>query len=255
MTVAMLLAMTAPLGACGFEIVDTGYRGVETEFGKIKGESLTEGLHFYNPFTSNIIELEVRTIRNDNKTLAYTKDIQQAGIAYTVNYHLDATKAHTVFQEVGKNWEEKLVPQVVEGSIKSIIGKWEAVKLIENRQKATIAIFDDIKLALDVKGVIVENFELTNIDYSGDFEKAVEAKVTAIQRASEAKNKTVQIQEEAKQKVIAAQAEAKSMTIRSAALSQNQALIEYEAVMKWDGKLPQYMLGGATPFINVPSSK
>ena len=66
-----------------------------------------------------------------------------------------------------------------------------------------------------------------------------------------AKNKTVQVQEEARQKVIAAEAEARSMAIRAQALTQNKALVEYEAVKKWDGKLPEYMLGNSVPFINV----
>lgn len=46
--------------------------------------------------------------------------------------------------------------------------------------------------------------------------------------------------------------EAESMKIKSQALSENKQLIGYEAVKKWDGKLPQYM-GGETPipFINI----
>ena len=83
------------------------------------------------------------------------------------------------------------------------------------------------------------------------FEKAIESKVTAEQEALKAKNKTVQIQEEAKQKVISAEAEAKSMAIRANALSQNKALVEYEAVKKWDGKLPDYMMGNSVPFISL----
>ena len=70
-----------------------------------------------------------------------------------------------------------------------------------------------------------------------------------------AKNRTVQIQEEAKQKIISAEAEAKSMAIRANALTQNKALVEYEAVQKWDGKLPEYMLGNSVPFINVGNKK
>ena len=61
----------------------------------------------------------------------------------------------------------------------------------------------------------------------------------------------MQIEEEAKQKLISAEAEAKSMRIRATALTQNKALVEYEAVQKWDGKMPQYMLGGSVPFINI----
>lgn len=59
------------------------------------------------------------------------------------------------------------------------------------------------------------------------------------------------IHEEAKQKVIQAEAEAKAMAIKSEALSKNKALVEYEAVLKWNGELPQYMMGNSVPFINV----
>ena len=96
---------------------------------------------------------------------------------------------------------------------------------------------------------------MTEINYSDVFERAIESKVTAEQEALKAKNKTVQVQEEAKQKVIAAEAEAKSMAIRAKALSQNKSLVQYEAVQKWDGKMPQYMMGNSVPFINVSPSK
>ena len=31
----------------------------------------------------------------------------------------------------------------------------------------------------------------------------------------------------------------------------NKNLVEYEAVQKWDGKLPQYMMGNSVPFVNL----
>ena len=80
-------------------------------------------------------------------------------------------------------------------------------------------------------------------------------KVTAIKKAIEEQNRTKQIQEQAKQTVLTAQASAESMRIRANALQQNARLVEYEAVQKWDGKMPQYMLGGGVPFINIPHSK
>jgi len=217
----------------------------------IAADFALEGIYFYNPITSNIIEMNVKTIRVDGKTEAYTKDVQQADIQYTTNYRLDSANVHNVYRDVGKNWDEVLTPQVITGTIKSVIGTWEAVPLVENRQNVAALITEAIAAKLLTKGVIVDNFELTNIDYTKDFNKAVEDKVTAIQRASEAKNKTVQVQEEANQKVIAAKAEAESMRIRSEALSQNKSLVDYEAVQKWNGVLPQYVMGGAVPFMNL----
>ena len=41
------------------------------------------------------------------------------------------------------------------------------------------------------------------------------------------------------------------MAIRAQALTQNKNLVEYEAVQKWDGKLPQYMMGNSVPFVHL----
>lgn len=243
------------LTGCGFEIVDTGHRGVEISLGKAGEESLEEGLYFYNPLTSNIIEMDVRTQKSNVDTFVYTKDVQQAKLTGVINYNLDKSKANEVYKDVGTAWDSVLVPQVVEGSIKNIIGKWDAVDLVANRDKAAEAIKNAIIGGLSERGVTVTHFEISNIDFADEFEKAVEAKVVAIQRASESENKTKQIQEEAKQKVIAAKAEAESMKIRSEALSQNKSLVEYEAVQKWNGILPVQMLGNTMPFLNVTGNK
>ena len=78
----------------------------------------------------------------------------------------------------------------------------------------------------------------------------------AQQKAIEEQNRTKQIEEQARQKVLSAEAEAKSMQIRAEALEQNAKLVEWEAVQKWNGVLPQYMLGsGTTPFINLNPGK
>ena len=44
---------------------------------------------------------------------------------------------------------------------------------------------------------------------------------------------------------------AEAMEIKAKALERNKSLVDYEAVLKWDGKLPQYMLGNSVPMINI----
>ena len=250
--ISVLLLMPAVLSGCGFEIVQTGYRGVMTRFGKVVGGTMDEGLHFFNPFTSNIIEMDVREKRIDRKTIAYTKDVQNVTVNYALNFFPNKTQMHNFYQNVGMEWATVIIPQILEGAIKEIVGKYEAVALINNRQEAVQGIRMLIEERLREKNVTMQNFELTNFDFNDAFENAVEKKVIAIQQAEEAKNRTVRVQEEAQQKVIAAKAEAESMRIRARALTQNKSLVEYEAVQKWNGKLPEIMAGGnSVPFINV----
>jgi regulator of protease activity HflC (stomatin/prohibitin superfamily) len=156
-----------------------------------------------------------------------------------------------LFQEVGLDYANKIIVPVVEGTIKDIIGKWNAQDLIANREKSTEEILIKLQRQLSGKYVDVTDFQITDINYSNSFEKAIEEKVTAEQEALKAKNKTVQIEEEAKQKVIAAEAEAKSMEIRAQALSQNKSLVQYEAVQKWDGTLPRCIFVNSVPFNNM----
>lgn len=195
--------------------------------------------------------MNVKTQKTNPATTVFTKDIQQARLVYVVNYNLQPENAHKMYREVGKDYKDTILIPIVEGTVKNVIGRWNASDLIANRAKATSDILAKLQEQLDDNYINITDFNITDIDYSDSFEKAIEGKVTAEQEALKAKNKTVQIQEEAKQKVISAEAEAKSMAIRANALTQNKALVEYEAVKKWDGKLPEYMMGNSVPFINL----
>ena len=116
-------------------------------------------------------------------------------------------------------------------------------------------------LSKDIEGILVddlasENIQITatsieNIDFTDAFTDAVEAKQVAEQNALREKNNTVRIQEEANQQIIKAEAEAKAIQIKADALAANPKIVSYEAVQRWNGVLPEYMLGDAVPFINL----
>lgn len=249
----LLLTLTL-LTSCGFEIVDTGHRGVQTRFGEVdeKLGSLPEGLYFYNPLTSDIKEMNVQTQVANFTTASFTKDLQQVDVHFAINYQLEPNHAHTMFKEVGREYVDRIVNPIVAGSLKEIIGQFDAEDLISQRQKATKDILTMIKDKLLERHIIISNFEVTNLDFNDEFEKAIEAKVVAVQRAMESKNITERIREEKNQAILKAEGEAKAMKIKSQALTQNKNLIEYEAIQKWNGNLPKIMMGsGSIPFVNL----
>ncbi len=237
------------LAACGQ--VDTGHRGVFVNFGHAD-EVVGEGLHWYNPWSYDLEQVDVRQIKWESTTETYTKDVQQATIKFALTYHLDPKAVLNVYANVGTEWAETLIPQVVQQSIKNVIGRARAVEdTINNREVVSASIAKDIVTQLRKRHVIVDGFQIQDISFTPDFEKAVERKQIAVQNAETAKNKTVEIQENATQRVISANADAEAMKIKTAALSGNAKLVEYEAVQKWDGKLPQNMYGQSMPFIKV----
>lgn len=232
-------------------IVGVGERGVKVTLGKVSPQSYTEGVHFVTPFISKIHKMDVKTQKSNIATIIFTKDIQQARLEYVINYNLQPENVHKMYKEVGKNYKDTILVPVVEGTVKNVVGSYNANDLVGSRAKATSDILMKLQEQLDDNYINVTDFNITNIDYSDSFERAVEAKTVAEQEALKAKNMTAKVQEEARQKVISAEAEAKSMAIRANALTQNKNLVEYEAVQKWDGKLPQYMMGNSVPFVNL----
>lgn len=251
LTIAAIAGMSLMTSGCGVYVVDAGETGVVKTNGKISEEVLSSGMHFVTPFISEVISVDNKIKRYENTSPAYTKDVQQAEIDYVLNYNLQPSASAQILIDVGSDYESKLIPQVMNAQLKNVVGRWNAIDLIANREEATTQIATGVSRELEKYGLIVRNIELTDIAYQPQFEKAVEDKVTAVQRAEEAKNNTVRVQEEANQRIIAAEADAKAMRIKTEALKQSQSLVEYEAIMKWNGVLPQYMLGGATPFINL----
>jgi regulator of protease activity HflC (stomatin/prohibitin superfamily) len=260
--VALALVFTS----CSMKTVGTGHRGVKVRFGQVIGDGLPEGLYFVNPLTTHIQEIDTRVLKWEAETQAYTRDVQQAKLQFVLNYRLDPTKAHVVYQQVGADWGAKLVGQVIFEEMKREVGQHEAVDLIAQRDSAARKIEANVSSLLAKRNVIVTGFQLTNIDYTPEFEHAVEAKVIAQQKAIEEQNRTVQVREQANQKVetakgnaestiLNAKAEAESISIRARALEQNAKLVQWEAVQKWNGTLPTYMLGNAVPFIQIPSGQ
>jgi regulator of protease activity HflC (stomatin/prohibitin superfamily) len=236
----------------GCSQINPGEAGFETQFGKIDSNKiLREGLHFYSIIGGDIIVYDCKNQNMRFKTEQYTKDIQQADTEISVTFYLDPKSIIEIHKTTGRDYGNKLIYPAVIGCAKDVFGKWNATDVIAKREEATEFISKALKDKLLPYGIHITMVEILDISFKTKFEDAVEAKQIAEQEANRAKNLTVKIKEEAEQKIIAAEADAKAMSVRAKALEQNKSLVEYEAVMKWDGHLPQYMMGNTVPFINL----
>lgn len=71
-----------------FAIVNAGERGVVLKWGAVSGNILDEGLHFRIPVYQKIVKLDVKTLKLETKTLAYSKDIQTVNSVLALNYNI-----------------------------------------------------------------------------------------------------------------------------------------------------------------------
>lgn len=233
-------------------IVNAGQRGVVMTLGQVQDNILGEGLHFRKPFQDEVKIISVKTRTTPIKGIAGSSDSQVVTFTAQVNWRMNPVTVNKTYQGIGDenavqaNYIETKGPD----AIKEAVSKSTAIDFQKNRETVRNLAITNLKTRIG-SVAIIEDISFTDIDFSAEFNAAIEAKVTAEQEAQAQKNKLESIKYQAQQKIETAKAEAESIRIQTEALSQNQNLIELEKAKRWNGVLPQTILGGAIPFFNV----
>lgn len=240
--------------APAFGIVPAGHRGVVLQFGGVTGRILDEGLYFLIPFANSVELMDVQIHAYPAKAVeAASHDLQVIHTDVVVNYRLDPNKVTEIYQSLRHDYEIRVIAPSVQEAVKANTAHFVAERLITDRPRVKQGIDADLIERLSKHGLIVLTVNITNFDFSPDFNHAIEQKVIAEQLEFKAINDLQRIKVERDQAIERATGEAEAIRIRATALQTNSQLIQLEAVQKWDGKLPQYMLGDTVPFLQVPT--
>jgi len=248
--------------------VGAGERGVKTHFGAIKG-TVAQGLYFKMPFVEkvHIMDVKTRTINYDkngkegdsadtSQLFGASKDLQDVKIGVVVTYHIDPTKVTDIFAEYSSvdNYEGNVIEPIIRQVVKSTSAEFTAEELVTKRAEYSDKVTTLLAEQLTEKNAVLQNFSVTNFEFSAEFSKAIESKVTATQNAEAAKNKLEQVKFEAQQTIETAKATAEAQRIQAQSLAAQGGsdFVQLKALEKWDGHLPVQMIpGSSVPFINL----
>lgn len=236
-----------------FTVVPGGHVGVQVTLGKISPDALQEGAQLVNPISS-VRNVDVRLQRAELKNAsAGTKDLQQVHTDIVVNFRLSGNKVPHIYKEFGLNVDDKVLGPAINESFKAVTAKYNSEELITKRDEVSQNITQHIKDKVTQFDIIVTNVSLVNFGFSKNYQDAIEAKVTATQAKLKAEQDLERVKVEAASRIAQAEGEAKAIAIQASAIQSQggQAYVQLQAIDKWDGKLPNTMLGNSTPFINV----
>ncbi len=248
LVVLALIVVTSSVGTVG-----AGYVGVKTRFGAVKG-SVPPGLFFKIPFIDSVTSMDVQTQKEQVDATAASSDLQNVTASVAINFHVNPQDATAIYQNVGADYQSRVIDPAIQESIKSVTANYTAEQLITEREKVREEILALLTTKLQAYGVNTDSLNIVNFAFSDSFNAAIEAKVTAQQNALAAQNKLAQVQYEAQQTIATAKAQAEAIQIQAQAInSQGGAdYVQLQAVQKWDGHLPVQMIPGSTvPFINL----
>ena len=249
------------------QIVDAGHRGVLLHWNAVDTTvpPLEEGLHFVMPFADSVVQMEIRTLKYVKSTTSASKDLQTVSTTVTVNYHPSPNSIHYLYQEVGLDYEDRIIQPAVEEVVKQVTANYNAEELITKRPDVKADIEREITERLADFNIETEVISITDFQFSTLFAAAIEAKVEAEQKALKAENDLIRIEVEARQieqqaqgeanaNIARANGEAEAIRIINDALAQNPNYLEWLKTQMWDGSLPLVVGDGGTPFIQIPVS-
>lgn len=247
-----------------FTIIGAGESGVI--FNRLEGVKqvyLGEGINFKMPIIEKVIKFDVRTQKDEVDASSASKDLQIVKTTIAVNYNLREDMVPFVYQKVGEHYKERIIAPAIQESVKAATASFTAEELITKRSNVKDVMLTELKTRLNEWGIDVKELSIVNFDFSEEFNKAIESKVTSKELALKAENDLKRVQFEAEQKIVRAKAEAEALKaqkteitdqlieLRKIEVMSKELDVRQEAVNKWDGVLPKFTGGGAIPFIQI----
>jgi regulator of protease activity HflC (stomatin/prohibitin superfamily) len=200
--------------------VPTGHTGILTTFGKVEDKTLEAGMHVKSPF-QEIVCMDNRTQVVHLELSAFSSDIQEVLVSYSMNYQIEKTNAQKIYKEIGVDYYNTVMAPRIQEVVKSVIAKYTAEALIESREALSVQITDALTEQLGAYNIVVVSTAVEDIDFSDAFTASVEDKVVAeqalLKAQTEQAQKTMEEEKAAEREKIKAAADAEVKEIQAAA--------------------------------------
>lgn len=255
----------------GCERIDAGHVGVKVNlYGDGKGvDDVTEvtGWVFYNPISTKIVEFPIfvqhkeykldKENEVDESFVVNSKDGSEFHVSPLLNYSVKRERVPYIFAKYRvelASIESGFLKTAVYDAFRVVANSYTADALISNRQEFEKKVREVLVKQLEPEGFILSQFT-SNLIYPQTFKKAIEAKNNAVQTALTAENQVKTAEAEAKIKIARAEGAAKALLTNARAEAESNRLrqqtltpllLQQMWIERWNGKLPETMLGDKT---------
>ncbi|MDR3113028.1 MAG: prohibitin family protein [Endomicrobium sp.] len=238
---AVIILLLACLGFGSFFTVPVGFVGVRINIISGQTESFSRGTYLKIPIVHKVVNYDVKTQRQEFTATSASKDLQAVHAVIVVNFRPDYSKVNDIHTNIGSDYQWKVIDPAVQEAAKAAISKLPVEMVVVERENLRTAIEKRLSEKLVAYNIIIENVNITNIDFSSEFNRVVEEKQIEEQKVKKAEYQRLQAEEEKKRAILLAEAEAAKQQLLKQ--STNKEVISLKWIEKWDGRLPQYMMG------------
>ncbi len=235
------LAILLGVSTSMFKQIDAGKVGVQSLYGSVEPDVLESGLHVINPLLE-VTDFDIQTQNytmsaihgegaqaGDDAIRVLSNDGLEVVIDLTVLYRITPSDAPKIFKQIGVNYTDKIVRPVTRTRIRDNAVYYDAVALYSTkRNEFQQRIFKTIEADFKLRGLVLEQLLIRNINLPTSVKASIESKINAEQDAQKMTFVLQKEKQEAERKRVEAQGIADYQHIISMGLTDKQ--LQYESI-------------------------
>nr|MBI1231589.1 prohibitin family protein [Cytophagales bacterium] len=181
-----VILLVAILGIASCTVVRQGEVGVKRKFGKLSPDIVEAGLVSFNPFSTRVLKVPIRTVNQEITLNLPSKEGLTIESQISILYSIERNKVPFILEDVGPDYERVFILNVFRSAASDVSAQYLA-KDMHSGMRAEIEneILEKMHESLRPRGFMIERVLMKSIRLPEELSRAIERKLAAEQEAQQ----------------------------------------------------------------------